>query len=133
MTESMIESTDHDGCTILECTGSTENAGLTLEGENALHYVGGYMTRELRLDKAYVQIFPLLEQLTYSEKSPFDNDSMQQSINQVNRGGLTRIDQFHASKSIYGTLMRSIKQRLHNIRLPFGGPKMYRNLWDLKL
>ena len=71
-------------------TEATQDAGLTFEEENALHYVGGYVIRELKLDKANVQMLPLLEQLTYSESNPVD-DPMRCWINQVNRGGLTRI------------------------------------------
>ena len=72
-------------------TGVTEDCGLTFEEENAIHYVGGYVIRQLKIDKANVQILPLLEQLTYSESSPLDDDPTRHWVNQVNRGGLTRI------------------------------------------
>ena len=66
--------------------GSTEDPGLTLEEENELHYVGGYVIREFKLDKTNVQMIPLVEQLTYSEKSLFDDDPMRQQIK------LTKLD-----------------------------------------
>ena len=82
--ESLSVSTD--GST---STGDTQDSGLTYEEESAIHYVGGYVIRELKLDKANVH--PLLELLTYSESSLVDDDPMRDWVSMVNRGGLTRI------------------------------------------
>ena len=84
--ESLSVSTD--GST---STGDTQDSGLTFEEGSAIQYVGGYVISELKLDKANVQMLPLLELLTYSESSPVDDDPMRDWVNMVNRGGLTRI------------------------------------------
>ena len=72
-------------------TGAMQDCGLTFEEESAIHYVGGYVIRQLKIDKANAQMLPLLEQLTYSEDNSADDDSTRHWINQVNRGGLTKI------------------------------------------
>lgn len=87
-------------------TGATEDCSLTFEEESTIHNVGGYVIRQLKIDKANVQMLPLLEQLTYSESSPVDDDPMRHWVNQVDRGELTKItmlfDVFIISKSQFG-------------------------------
>ena len=68
---------------------SVEDVGLTYEEENAIHYVGGYVIRQLKSDKANSEMISLLEQL--EETSPVVDDPTHCWINLVNRGGLTRI------------------------------------------
>ena len=60
------------------------------EEENAIHYVGGYVLRELKRDHSNSFILPLLEKLTDSEKRPAI-DANRQWITLVDRGGLTKI------------------------------------------
>jgi len=66
-----------------------EDVSLTYEEENAIQYVAGYVIRQLRCDKANSQMLPLLEQLT--ENSPVADDPTHCWINQIDRGGLTRV------------------------------------------
>ena len=60
-------------CTSSTPSGDAQVPGLTFEEECAIHYVGGYVIRELKLDKANVEMLPLLELLTYSD-SPAGGD-----------------------------------------------------------
>ena len=60
------------------------------EEENAIHYVGGYVIRELKKDPLNSFMLPLLEKLTDTEKHP-TIDPTRQWITSVNRGGLTKI------------------------------------------
>ena len=75
--------------TVFSLSGSVEDVGLTYEEENAIHYVGGYVIRQLKSDKANSEMIPLLEQL--EENSPVIDDPTSCWINVVNRGGLRRI------------------------------------------
>ena len=64
---------------------------LSNEEENAIHYVGGYVIRELKKDKFNSRMrLPLLEHLTDAEKRP-TIDEARQWITSINRGGLTKI------------------------------------------
>lgn len=63
---------------------------LSNEEENAIHYVGGYVIRELKKDKSNSKMLPLLEHLTDTEKRATINEA-QQWITSINRGGLTKI------------------------------------------
>ena len=110
--ESIIkESTSTSTVDFSMSTGATQDCGLTFEEESAIHYVGGYVIRQLKMDKANVQMLPLLEQLTYSENSQADDDPMRHWVNQINRGGLTRITQeaFRCFYNIEITIRRFLK------------------------
>lgn len=64
---------------------------LSNEEENAIHYVDGYVLRELKKDHSNSSILPLIEKLTISEKRPARIDPSQQWVMSVDRGGLTKI------------------------------------------
>ena len=72
-------------------TETTQDCDLTFEEESAIHCVDGYVIRQLKIDKANVQMLPLLELLTYSDNNLVDNDPMRYWVHSVNRGGSTRI------------------------------------------
>ena len=70
---------------------AANDEALSNEEENAIHYVGGYVLRELKKDHSNSSILPLIEKLTISEKRPARIDPSLQWVMSVDRGGLTKI------------------------------------------
>ena len=64
---------------------------LSNEEENTIHYVGGYVLRELKKDRCNSSILPLIEKLIVPEKRPTKIDPSRQWVTSVDRGGLTKI------------------------------------------
>ena len=70
---------------------ATNVEALSNEEENAIHYVGGYVLRELKKDHSNSSILPLIEKLTVTEKRSTRIEPSQQWVMSVDRGGLTKI------------------------------------------
>ena len=52
ITDVLFETIIKESLSVSTSTGDTQDSGLTFEEESAIHYVGGYVIRELKLDKA---------------------------------------------------------------------------------
>ena len=50
------------------CASAANVEALSDEEENTIHYVGGYVLRELKRDRFNSSILPLVEKLTVTEK-----------------------------------------------------------------
>ena len=73
-----------------------DESALTLEEQNAIRYVGGYIVRTLKAKTKDKQTLSCLQQLESSDQSDVENQVSAQWIVEINRGGLIHItDEAH--------------------------------------